>query len=85
MRESVQWFAGEMEKELVKHDEDRGEGWKEDGVVGLFDHLKKEVDELKQAIQESSRSGEVNREWVIEECADVANMAMMIADVTREK
>jgi len=85
MRESVQWFAGQMENELAKHDEERGEGWKGDGILELFNHLEQEVRELKLAIDESAQSGEINREWVIEECADLANMAMMIADNSREK
>jgi len=87
MRESVQWFALEMEKELVKHDEEHGEGWKKDGVLRLFEHLELEVIELKLAIQEAIQNFEVDGygEKVISECADVANMAMMIADNTREK
>lgn len=83
MRESVQWFAGQMEKELAKHDEDRGEGWKKDGVLRLFHHLRREVDELESAVTEAVESGEIDQEKVIGECADVGNLAMMVADVTR--
>ncbi len=85
MRESVQWFAAEMELQLSKHDEERGESWKKHGVLGLFEHLEREVTELKVAIQEAIKNFEIDPEYVIEECADVGNLAMMIADVTRHK
>jgi len=85
MRESVQWFSGEMEKQLSKHDEDCGESWKKHGVLSLFEHLEREVIELRLALQDAIQSFDVEDEKVIEDCADVANLAMMVADVTRHR
>ena len=82
MRESVQWFAGQMEKELLQHDEERGDSWEIESCRSLFRHLEQEVKELDFAM-----SGAVawDAERVISECADAANMAMMIANNLRVK
>lgn len=85
MRESVQWFSTEMERQLSRHDLERGESWKKHGVLGLFEHLEREVIELREAIERAIQNFEIDPEQVIEECADVANLAMMVADVTRHK
>ena len=69
----VTWFAEIMKGELEKH-LDRP-GWKDETTEWLCERLDEEVKELKQAV----RNNESDQE-VIEECADVGNFAMMIAD-----
>jgi len=79
LRDSVRRFAEEMEFQLRRHD-DRG-GW-EDGQCEpkwLLSRLKEEVIELSKAM--SNPNGRVTN--VAHESADIANFAMMIADVVR--
>ena len=83
MRESVKWFAGIMEQTLQKHDENKGsDGWLSCDVLSMFEDLKKEVDELEKLIikYDYVKSEEL---LIIKECADIANFAMMIADIVR--
>jgi len=80
LRPEVQWFAGIMESKLQQHDEDRYvDGWKDENALWLFERLVQEVFELHEALIKTTYS----EEEVIKECADVANFAMMIADVTK--
>lgn len=84
-REPVEWFADRMEKKLREHDDDRGEmSWREDGctIKGLFEHLEEEVKELQELLQDGPAADAMD---VVHECADVANMAMMIADRVRTR
>jgi len=74
LRPEVGAFAAIMEAELRKHD-DRP-GWKNEDVQWLFSRLKDESAELIKAIH---TKGPIS---VGREAADVANFAMMIADVT---
>ena len=77
MRDAVKEFANAMEKKLQKHDHDRGvEGWKQDATADLLGWLKNEVVELEVALISEDKSNEE----IGEECADVANFAMMIFD-----
>lgn len=55
-------------------------GWDEDKVSSLLDRLSDEVDELHEAYY-----GTATAEEIASECADVANFAAMIMDVTRER
>lgn len=75
MRSSVIWFAEEMEKKLIANDY-KG-GWDKCKMRDLLVRLREETDELALSL-----FGEVKPE-IITEAADVANFAMMIADVTR--
>ena len=75
IRPSVMWFAKEMENKL-KQNNHKG-GW---GVLTkemLFERLQDEVEELKEAIEESSENA-------IYESCDVANFSMMIADISQK-
>jgi len=76
MREQVRWFAGEMEDKLKKNDF-KG-GWDGCEVIYLIERIKSETQELIEAmiIKENEKN-------IIEECADIANFAMMIADKSR--
>lgn len=73
-RASVLWFAGEMEKTL--RDNDGKGGWGQCGHRWLFERLRQEVDELESAMATADNQAEV-----IKEASDVANFAMMIADL----
>jgi NTP pyrophosphatase (non-canonical NTP hydrolase) len=85
-RSVVMWFAGLMEGKLRQHD-DRP-GWRGESDHYLLEMLKEELDELACEIQ--SEGG--GTEWDIimrqvriqQEAADVANMAMMLADNARD-
>ncbi len=75
---SVELFSWLMTNELMKH-LDRP-GWKHESVFSLFVRLGEEVAELWEAIETHQP-----KEVIEKEAADVANFAMMIADVYREK
>ena len=79
MRNEVQKFAELMEKKLQKREAKYPNGWKNDTALGLFRHLKQEVDELEAQLVSHSPN-----DAIASEAVDVANMAMMIADVLNE-
>ena len=80
-------FAKRMEAKLAKnrHKGDR-DAWMKDDGSALFARLEEEVDELQESLRlcrNSIRIGNVvafERQGIINEAADVANFAMMIAD-----
>ena len=84
MRDTVRWFAEQMEAKLAANDRERGDdGWL--GAHGLhhryfLSRLLDEVLELQAAIVSGKP---IN--MVIGEAADVANFAMMIADRERQR
>jgi NTP pyrophosphatase (non-canonical NTP hydrolase) len=83
MRESVKWFAEKMEQKLQKHDKKKGpDGWLNEDISWLIDRLKEEVNELEEKIFDFDYS-EKETLKLINECADVANFAMMIADCVK--
>lgn len=74
LRPTVRWFAERMELALREHDADRGEtGWRELSIPHLVERLLQEAIEVEAA---RGAGGEV----LVAECADVANIAMMVAD-----
>jgi hypothetical protein len=73
LRESVQWFAQQMELKLRENDH-KG-GWSDHDFYSLFTRLKQEAQELETCPNSED----------IREAADVANFAMMIADNARRK
>ena len=77
IRPEVLWFAEQMEITLRKNDH-KG-GWSEDkcSMNYLHERLHEELGELTYA---TGLSGQGTKEKIIEECTDVANFAMMIAD-----
>jgi len=88
VRQEVVWFAEYMEKTLKENDY-KG-GWKECGLEFLLNRLREEVFELERAIGVNCPHCGHKREpetWrnIVSESADVANFAMMIADITRNK
>jgi len=82
LRPEVKWFAEVMESKLRKYDNEKGiSGWKEESRLWLYARLVQELLELHEALTEEIPL----EENILEECADVANVAMMIADKGREK
>lgn len=73
VREEVRWFAGEMERQLLKN-ENKG-GWLSCDINFLLNELYKNYSRLMS----ETDSGEI-----VHRCANIANFAMMIADRTRE-
>ncbi len=92
VRVEVQWFASKMEEKLALNDHKTG--WKDCEVDMLIDRMQEEIDELKNAWWKRKNdwgrsAGEgfmfvATNEELIKECADVANFAMMVADVLKE-
>jgi NTP pyrophosphatase (non-canonical NTP hydrolase) len=78
IRPEVLEFARLMERKLRENDH-KG-GWEETGKHSLFRMLGEEVDELATAIHNSGNSAKTQ-----EECADVANFAMMISSNCKEQ
>lgn len=78
LRRQVRTFANVMEGKLREND-GKG-GWSECSVEYLFDRLCEEAHELKAEI-ESNPDRYLRRAYIVREDADVANFAMMIADV----
>ena len=86
VRESVRWFSEHMERKLSEHD-DRP-GWIGCDAYWLLERMKEERKELVAALRKLEASdGGIKTNGlalrVIEEAADVANFAMMIADNLR--
>jgi hypothetical protein len=77
LRPEVLWFAQEMERQLRTHDANKGvAGWKTMLFDELLNLLQLEVLELRREY----RTYEGSLEGMIHESADVANIAMMVAD-----
>jgi hypothetical protein len=70
MRKELKWFA-EIQEAILKENDDK-EHWCNCSNTNLFKKLMDEVAELYIAIEED--------DMIIEECCDIANFAMMIAD-----
>jgi len=73
----VHAFALAMVAKLEQHKPKKGgrEGWEEDDPLDLMRRVQQEARELSKAINRSEPD-----ETVLAEAADVANMAMMVAD-----
>ena len=82
-RESVLWFAQEMENTL-KANSAKGD-WAKFSIGELLVGLISEMDELEGAIYAAEDAPETDQTVkVYREAIDVANYAMMIADVARK-
>jgi NTP pyrophosphatase (non-canonical NTP hydrolase) len=82
LRPEVQAFAKLMERQLRANDF-KG-GWDRDPPLALLRRLRQETDELEQVLTDLDEAGEVFDDDRVEigcEAADVANFAMMVADV----
>ena len=82
-RQEVKWFAERMERKLKKNDyKGDGTSWRQGKLDPLLKRLKEETKELENEIYCLSID---NQEEIINEAADIANFAMMIADNARRK
>jgi len=75
VRREVEDFTEKMEFKLSMHD-DRP-GWKECDWEWLLGRLREETYEIEKVLRERG-DGWITKMW--QECADVANFAMMIQD-----
>lgn len=85
MREEVRAFAELMEQRLKEND--HKPGWKNDTPISLARRIREEYLELLDALAPDDDDSGVGDPTnfsgdVLGECADVANFAMMVADVT---
>ena len=76
VRPEVRAFADAMEERLAAND--HKPGWIGDSPHALLARLREEATELQVVLNSSATPG---RETILREAADVANFAMMIADV----
>lgn len=82
LRPEILAFAIEMEKKLRKHDKDKGDSYKNATPAGLLQHVRAETEELHDAVRIYLRERigvQSNAIDVLQEAADVGNMAMMVA------
>ena len=79
LRDDLVEFAETMENKLRQNDIKKT--WKGMHIDKLLKLLLKEVDELKNEIERPSVVGRAKS--IRDECADVANFAMMVADVVK--
>lgn len=81
VRESVKWFAEQMENKLKENDK-KG-GWDDCNIYWLIQRIREETNELLSAVNLNRDLG-ATKENIIREAADVANFAMMVADIARK-
>lgn len=80
-RPEVLAFALLMERELRANDH-KG-GWKNDNLFNLLERAQEELQELEDVLSPGTRASLADwRSQVASEAADVANMVMMVADVS---
>ena len=75
----VKRFAEAMIEKLNEPEKIAKGDWKQYNAWYHFDRLEQELTELKLELIGGSNT---SREAILKECADVANFAMFIADVT---
>lgn len=85
LRPELRSFVINMEDEMRANDHKGKDGWKHNSLDHLLNHLMDEVRELHAAMTKARTRTEQARytEDVVSEAADVANVAMMVADVAR--
>ena len=77
-RDEVAWFATVMEQKLRENEHKTG--WSTDSLRALMRRLDQEANELERRLDGGSGGSPAE---IIREAADVANFAMMIADMAR--
>ena len=81
LRPEVQWFAEQMEAKLRLNDY-KG-GWQDESPSYFLQRMADEWRELAHTIDLATMH-EASPKDIIAECADIANFAMMVADVARK-
>lgn len=83
IRSELMWFANQQEKKLSKRMASKV-AWQKTGVRVLANRLLDEVEELvveiKKGMEQTRQGSMPDTDSIIDECVDVANFAMMIAD-----
>lgn len=81
LRGEIRIFANEMERQL-RLNEHKG-GWKDCDLKWLYSELSNHLEELKRFTRADSKStlAYPGKVAILDNAADVANFAMMIADV----
>lgn len=79
LRPAVRWFAGQMER-VLKDNDGRKTGWLDCDSYWLMDQINIQMRQLDRAMRDHQ-----DFKWVIKQCCDIANFAMMIADKHRAK
>lgn len=74
----LSWFEREMQKKMSLPENRKKSDWREDTLGDIFRALDVEVKELATALDSGAPE-----KAIIEECADVANFAFMLADLAR--
>ena len=74
---AINWFSRQMKRKMEENSY-KG-GWGDDSFKGLLESLVEEIEELRGALING------NKQDIIDEAADVANYAMMIADNRRKQ
>lgn len=77
----LKWFVGRMRQKLALKKNQAKSDWRGLSTTTNMNAISDEMNELANAYDafDDSRPG-VMRQQVIDECADVANRAMMLAD-----
>lgn len=84
IRFHIRQFSTDMENKMRKHDEDKGtHGWVSMDPKILLEKLMGEVLELSDEMIDYPKTTKYDK--IMEECADIANYAMMISNITRKK
>ena len=90
VRPRLRWFVREMDRRLARPKNQRKADWRNPracDVFSLFEHARKELGELEDELP--LLSGEMmtpaRAKRIAEESADLANMAMMVADRAYEE
>lgn len=78
-REPIVAFSRLMESNLRANDHKGVDGWRSMQLRWLLGRLRQEVEELDCALHAK------DAQMIETECADVANFAMMIADIVRNR
>lgn len=82
IRNEVKWFAGHMESKLQENEYKTG--WTDCTVDFLSSQIQKNLNELNSMFQELPSNYSVFSANVIRQCSDIANYAMMIADISNK-
>ena len=80
IRSEVKWFAEHMESKLQENEHKTG--WTDCTVDFLSSQIRKNLNELDSMFQELPSNYSVFSANVIRQCSDMANYAMMIADIS---
>jgi hypothetical protein len=79
----LEWFVAQMRQKLASRKNEAKSDWRGLTAMENFSAIARELDELEEALLEyrmQPRESSRRLQNCINECADVANRAMMLAD-----